>query len=416
MNKPSIHIIGGGTFNHIRSHLALSAPAFGRTAKTIHDLVNTYPNALDQYDVKLHLTKMACSSSDIVTNDDVSELVDKIIADKNTKIVFFNVALCDYTGQVGDVVSGKYATRLKTKEGDASITITPASKIIKKIRAERKDIFLVAFKTTTGANETEQYIAGLDLLKSNSCNLVLANDVVNRRNMIIVPEEAKYAVTHVRLDALNELVDMAIQRSRLHFTKSTIVEGESVDWNGNTIPETLRTVVNYCIKHGAYKPFKQKTAGHFAYKVDDKTILTSKRATNFNDLDTVGLVKVESTGRDNVIAYGAKPSVGGMSQRIIFTDHPDDDCIVHFHCPPTNAFYMKEGSVRSQKFFECGSHECGENTSNGLTELEDGIKVVYLDEHGPNIVFNRTIDPNRVISVIDKYFNLSEKTGGPVYI
>ena len=410
-----IQILGGGTFNHVRNHLSLSAPAFGTTARQIFDII-TFDIRSFEYNTKLTLTKMADHSSSIVTNDDVSTLLNDIINNKNTKIVFFNMALCDYTGQIDNETSGKYSTRLQTNTGDQIMNLTPADKLIKRIRQHRKDIFLVAFKTTCGATEQEQYIAGLDLLKSNSVNLVLANDTKNHRNMIIVPEEAKYCVTTDRNKVLKELVDIALLRSSLHYTRSVVMDGESIDWNGNDIPESLRTVVNYCISRGAYKPFKNKTAGHFAFKADETTILTSKRATNFNNLDTVGLVKVESTDRYNVVAYGAKPSVGGMSQRIIFTDHPGYDCIVHFHCPPTED-YMKHGlPIQQQRPYECGSHECGDNTSKGLIQLEDGIKVVYLDQHGPNIVFKKNTNPDKVIQYIDKYFDLSLKTGGSVSI
>ena len=37
MNK-SVIILGGGTFSHISNHLALSAPAFGSTAKQLYSL------------------------------------------------------------------------------------------------------------------------------------------------------------------------------------------------------------------------------------------------------------------------------------------------------------------------------------------------------------------------------------------
>lgn len=46
--------------------------------------------------------------------------------------------------------------------------------------------------------------------------------------------------------------------------------------------------------------------------------------------------------------------------------------------------------------------------------MEEGIKAVYLEEHGPNIVFNRNIDPKRVIEFIDYHFDLASKTGGPI--
>jgi len=30
-----VHVIGGGTFNHVRTHLALAAPAFGLVARQL---------------------------------------------------------------------------------------------------------------------------------------------------------------------------------------------------------------------------------------------------------------------------------------------------------------------------------------------------------------------------------------------
>lgn len=405
----NIHILGGGTFNHVRSHLALAAPAFGETARQLDRLFRR--NAEHDMAVKLTLTKMAFSGSDLVTNDDVTHHIDQLIADPDTKVIVFNVALCDFTGEIGDVESGKYAERLKSREGEQTMTLTMAEKVLGRIRKTRKDIFLVAFKTTCGATSDEQYQAGLNLLKANSVNLVLANDLETRNNMIIAPEETRYCEAKDRNEVLRALTEMTVARSQLHFTRSTIVVGTSIDWNSNLVPESLRTVVNHCIKEGAYKTFRGVTAGHFAYKVDDKTFITSKRKTNYNDLDNVGLVRVESTGRDNVIAYGARPSVGGMSQRIVFEEHPDVDCIVHFHSP------LKAGvniSTRPQQWLECGSHECGQNTSDGLVLYEDGIKAVFLDSHGPNIVFNRDIDPNKVIAFIDRNFDLASKTGGLV--
>ncbi len=415
--RKSVEILGGGTVFHVRSHLALSAPAYGTTACRLRDLCSQYSNKLN---INLHLTRMADPLfSAIETNEDVSQLVDKWVADLNVKIVFFNPALVDFEASVvkydlqhGDMEtpSGKHETRLKTSEGHHELSLTPATKLVSKIRKERKDIFLVAFKTTCGATEDEQYLAGLNLLKTSSCNLVLANDTKTRLNMIITPEEARYHVTTDREDALKNLVQMAYLRSHLTFTRSTVIAGEPIHWKSALIPETLRKVVDHCIGAGAYKPFNGATVGHFACKLDETTFLTSRRKTNFNDLGKLGLVKIQTDGPDSVIAYGSKPSVGGQSQRIVFEEHPDLDCIVHFHCP------IKPGSkvpIVSQREYECGSHECGQNTSTGLAQFGD-LHAVYLDNHGPNIVFHNSIDWRVVASFIDENFDLSSKTGGPV--
>lgn len=414
-----VHIFGGGTISHVRPHLALCAPAYGSTAGILKTFCS---RRLEKLDTKVHLTRMAGGSPEeslnygyMETNEDVEKVLESLINSPDTKIIFMSCALCDFDGIIdykltfNESEHGKYGERLDSKK-DYQIRISPAEKLISKIRQSRKDIFLVGFKTTCNESEDSQYLKGLNLLKSSSCNLVLCNDVGTRLNMVITPEEARYHVTTDRLSALQGLVDMTYLRSHLTFTRSTVVAGEPIKWDSKLVPSTLRDVVNYCVKRGAYKPFRGATVGHFACKVDDNTFLTSIRKSNFNDIDKNGLVLVKTDGPDSVIAYGAKPSVGGQSQRIVFSEHLDYDCIVHFHCP------KKEGSLVptiSQREYECGSHECGRNTSIGLTKFGN-LSAVYLDEHGPNIVFNRGINPQEVISFIEANFNLEEKTGGYV--
>lgn len=422
-----VHVIGGGTVFHVRPHLALCAPAYGETARTLANLCSIHMPDLQEV---LHLTRIASGGlTELETNEDVDRLLDKLIADPATKIIIMNVALCDFEGLVesylyenGDFhqtggTEGKYGTRLKTRDAAEQpqaymMSLTPSPKLLGKIRKTRKDIFLVAFKTTCGATEDEQYIAGLNLLKEASCNLVLANDIKTRLNMVITPEEARYHVTTNRDESLLGLVEMTYLRSHLTFTQSTVVAGDPVSWESSEVPQTLREVVDHCITRGAYKPFRGATVGHFAVKLNNKTFLTSKRKTNFNDLKKLGLVKIVTDGPDTVLAYGAKPSVGGQSQRIVFRDHPDCDCIVHFHCPIKN---NSEVPTVSQREYECGSHQCGENTSKGLRKFGN-LYAVFLDQHGPNIVFNKNINPQEVIDFIENNFNLEGKTGGPVYL
>lgn len=411
----NIEVIGGGTVSYVRNHLALCAPAYGTTARQLGKLA--YELGGFRYNVNVHLTKMAGGKEGLETNEDVAKLVDELIASPNTKIIFFNPALVDFQGAItvegpigyewGEVAtpSGKHEERLQTSKGEQSMLLWPTPKVLSKIRKERKDIFLVAFKTTCGATLDEQFLAGLDLLKRNSCNLVLANDTKTRYNMVITPEQARYYVSNDREKALKGLVEMALSRSKGTFTRSKVVTGRGIPWKSDTVPATLRTVVDHCIAKGAYKPFNGATVGHFAAKIDSKKFMTSMRGSNFNNLQELAYVHAEDD--NNVISQGGKPSVGGQSQRIIFREHPEMDCIVHFHCPPKDAAHL---SVREQINYECGSHECGQNTSRGLREEVPGIKCVYLDNHGPNIVFNRNIDPQKVINFIDQNFNLNDST------
>ncbi len=301
--------------------------------------------------------------------------------DPNTKIIFINI--------------GETAARLWS---------------LSSIRSGRKDIFLVVIATFNGLSHQEMFTEGLTLCKKNSANLVLIKDD-SSWNMIVTPEEASYHETENKEESLKNLVDMTYYRSHLTFTQSTVVDGYPVNWKYDVrVPSSLRTVVDYCIQKNAYKPFNGATVGHFAVKLSDTEFLTSIRKSNFNDLDKIGLVYVKTDGPDTVLAYGAKPSVGGQSQRIVFKDHQGLDCIVHFHCPiksnPKDII-----PVKSQREVECGSHQCGINTSSGLKQFGN-LKAVFLDQHGPNIVFNKSIDPQEVIDFIENNFDLHLKTGG----
>ena len=107
-----------------------------------------------------------------------------------------------------------------------------------------------------------------------------------------------------------------------------------------------------------------------------------------------------------VVAFGAKPSAGARSQYMVLMAYPEYDCIIHFHCPAKPGAQI---SVRNQKPYECGSHECGQNTVNGMKKFGD-LAAVMLDQHGPNIVFSSKCDPKTVIEFIDANFDLTKTT------
>lgn len=394
-------IISGGTINPIMPHLSVCSKAGGMTGRHLERLCR---EAFSRYRVTLHETFMANPQSgrQLVSNADVEKLVSDSVQDRTTKIMFMPVAICDYV----DVAPSD--ARIDSRENPTiTVQLEAAPKILPNIRKVRKGIFLVGFSQSSGATEVEMYRKGLRLLKTSSANLVLANDSITKLNMIIVPEEAAYCITVDRGHALRTLVEMVALRSSLTYTRSDVVPGELVKWSSDEVPETLRKVVDHCIKRGAYKPFLGVTTGHFAAKVRDGEFLTSRRKTDFNQIHHAGLVRVLATGEDTVTAIGGKPSVGGQSQRIIFDTYPSADCIVHFHCPPKPGVSVP---VADQFPFECGSHQCGSNTALGLREIGFNIRAVYLQNHGPNIVFARNTDPEEVIDYIENHFDLEGST------
>lgn len=173
----TIHIFGGGTVQHVRNHMALCAPAYGQTARKLFDDLG--PEA------RLHLTRMADFQSTMETNEDVEMRLREVLADKATQAVVFNVALCDYAGHIGDIPSGKYATRLSSREGEQAMTLAPTPKLLQLVKAIRPDVYLVGFKTTAGAEQKEQHRLALRQISETGADWVLANDTVTRNNLLV---------------------------------------------------------------------------------------------------------------------------------------------------------------------------------------------------------------------------------------
>lgn len=396
--KKRIVIIGGGTFEPVRNHFALSAPAFGNTAIRLSQLIP---------DSELVLTKMADRNSNLKSNSDVSEYIDKLITDKNVGTIILNVAFCDFKSlPINGVENGFHSERLRTSDGNLSIELTPTDKIIERIRLKRPDIFLVGFKTTTNKTSEEQFLIALKMMKKSKCNLVLANDTVTRNNMVITPEETIYGETKNREKALKELVDITLLRNNLTYNNSLFEESDSIGIE-NT-PQTFQEVIKFLVDNDGFIENNGNgfTPGHFCYKVNDNSFLSSQRKANHNLVfyEGMSLVQVDN---DNFIVKGKrKASVGARSQWLILQDNPGYDCIIHTHNP------LKVNSkinITEQRPYQCGSLECGINTSSNLEEA-NGIKAVYLDKHGANILFKSSDNSDKVINFIKENIELGVKT------
>lgn len=392
-----ILILGGGTFNPIRNHLSLAAPAFGKTARILKELI---PEA------ELVLTKMADSNSKLVTNEDVRLFIEEQLKDPDLSVIIMNAAICDFESQIGDIPSGLNSERLKTSQGDIQITLTPSDKLLKQIRIQRPDIFLVGFKTTTGEDENTQFLTALKMMKSSKCNLVLANDLTTKLNMVITAEETIYGQTTDRYSSLKELVDILKLRMNGTYNRTKFIEKENVAIEQT--PESFRKVLKFLINNQGFIENNGNgfTPGHFCYKNSENSMISSQRKSNHNKVfsEGMGLVSVDSEGQ--FTAEGIrKPSVGARSQWILLNSYPEYDCIVHTHNP-----LKVDGTLSTvdQRPFQCGSLECGINTLQGIADY-DGIKAVYLKKHGANIIFKSTDDPEKVIEFIKKHLELGVK-------
>jgi len=473
-----VYIVCGGTINHVAPHLALSAQAKGSVGLKIYqNLTKTkwsinwpesavkggekenpnkgvefvlVPTTMAFYECRdnisdeyLELLKSA-GLKKLETHKHVKKLLKFLTNQEDTKGIVLPAAICDYKARIIKKISpnkmtlsqvvefnpGKKAKRLKTSEGNLSIEITPTEKLVHSIRRKRKDIFLVSFKTMAGESVERNYKTGLESLKKNKSNLVFINDIKNKYNMIMTPEEFVYGFKD-RNDAVIELSEMIWNRLNLSYHQ-TIVKGREranlrqLEKDGN-IPSNFNKVLSHLISSKAYKPFqviderksgpskfKQITVGHFGCKVtgiDNFYRLSSVRTSNHNNVMTNGAIEIIAEEGKTITVSGGKPSVGEHTQRAMYDKlGAKADSIVHFHCP------LKEGvtniPVRLQKPYQCGTDECAMNTRYGLGEVAPGIYAVHLEGHGPNIAFSKDVPADDVTKFIDAHWDLSKKEDG----
>lgn len=175
MSNDKVIVIGGGTFNHVSCHLALAAPAFGTTAKQLHQMF--VDNGM--MESQLVLTKMADPASTLVTNDDVQRYVDEMVTDFSVKAVIMNAAICDFE------MDNPGGSRLSSSQDYPVMLKGVNGKIISTIRARRPDIILAGFKTTHGDSPVSQLAKASASMAASGLDFVLANDVGTRNNILL---------------------------------------------------------------------------------------------------------------------------------------------------------------------------------------------------------------------------------------
>jgi hypothetical protein len=397
-----ILILGGGTFNPVSNHLSVSAPAFGKTAKDIFVILSKHDKWSKEYSFELKLTKMADFNSDLKSNKDVEEYIDSVLLDNSVSAIILNIAFCDF-----EYEGGTFNAERKSSSNPINLELRPAKKIIDKIRRTRPDIFLVGFKASTEKSEKEQFSLGLKMMKRAKCNLVLANDVITRNNIIITPEETYYKGSDSsRESALVELCNMMINRMSGTFEFTNFIKSDN--FSIEITSQTFQKVMRFLVDSGGFIENNGNgfTPGHFCQKFGNEYFLSSQRLANHNKVFEEGMSKVLLNDQKKLTVLGQrKASVGARSQSTLLLNNPEYDCIIHTHNP------LKEDSIintRPQKFLQCGSLECGLNTLHGLQNYGP-LKAVYLEKHGINILFKSSTDPEEIIQFIKDNLELGKK-------
>ena len=439
MSEDVCYVIAGGTMTHVAPHFALAAPAYGAVGRALSERLRVWaPERRRPWRVQSVQTRMAGAPDEaqralesaagierLETNEDLERLLGWLVAQPSTRGIVLAAAVCDFEPAgleaAGEETErfGKDQPRLQSRAGEVVLRLRAAPKLVGRLRAERKDIFVVSFKTTAGVSREACYAAGLRALKRSSSNLVLANDVRRHHNVVVTPEEYPYWA-ETRGEALEVLAELITRRSGLSFVRTDVREGARADARAlaaaGCAPANFVEVLAGLIAAGAYRPLDGKTTGHFGCKVWGQPFaaLSSCRKEDHNQALERGLAKIYGVRAGRIQAEGGRPSVGEHTQQRIYRELGERaHAIVHAHVP-LRARPGREIPRRAQFAFECGSVECAENAASGLAEVAPGIFAVHLEGHGPNVAFHRDVPATQVLDLLEACWDLGSKTGGEI--
>jgi len=285
--------------------------------------------------------------------------------------------------------------------------------LVQRLRIERPDIFLCAisvYHTPAAAGRYYPAINAMKIIKYN-LHLSISADLEYGDDCVFTPEETSYTDADCDYDFSDIFYELIYRRHNLTYHRTNLVHGRNTPFD--EAPWCFKEVVAYVANNGGFISDNGLgfTPGHFSYRAIDGNYLVSQRKMNHRLVMENGFTLVASNDTVSesgvVTAVGsAKPSVGFTSQKLLFDQYPEYDCIIHTHNPKRQLSLMP---TAPQKGYQCGSLQCGQNTVDNLAVMGDGIGAVYLEKHGPNIAFNSSLDPNIVIKFITDNIILGKK-------
>ncbi len=202
-----VHVLGGSTVEHDRAHRAACVSACGGTARRVAALCRELYGR--DADVELHLTRPAAgrASSEPTTGgkrgledeNDVRAVLLAAADDPRTRAIFLVVALCGTA----------WVPRREAKRR-VSLSTVPSDEepsphaLLSTLRARRRDVILVGFSTSVGADRAEQEEAAFELLARTGVDLVVSDDRVSKLHLVVERARTVHLATTDREAALRD--------------------------------------------------------------------------------------------------------------------------------------------------------------------------------------------------------------------
>ncbi|MGI5971106.1 MAG: phosphopantothenoylcysteine decarboxylase [Oscillospiraceae bacterium] len=247
-----IVITAGGTSEPIDTVRSITNSSTGRLGSEICSaLLAKKPAVIEKIYYLCHLRAIRPPASPLVevvttgSTESLLETVKSLLTENKIDIFIHSMAVSDYTvdyvstagllsREISERLKGREAgedarpliediirknesvltgNKISSSETDLIIKLRPTPKVISAIKPLSPDTFLVGFKLLSGVTKEELRQVGMNLLKKNSCDLVVANDLADisgdkHKAMLLRPDGS-----FLRAETKSEIANLIISEA-----------------------------------------------------------------------------------------------------------------------------------------------------------------------------------------------------------
>lgn len=181
-------ITSGGTREAIDAVRFMTNMSTGRTGATLADaFIRKGYSVTLLHGAQSIVPELMCEKVPYSSSKMLEDELKEILSIKEFEVVIHLAAVSDFLPETLVIDQKKHALpvsdKLPSTSNTLSINFRQNGKLLNKIKGFSKNnaIKLVAFKLTAGANKTQQKQAVVKLFQNSSCDLVVANDMQDRR-------------------------------------------------------------------------------------------------------------------------------------------------------------------------------------------------------------------------------------------
>lgn len=146
-----------------------------------------------------------------VTVDELAQTVTTLLTTHNIHIFVHAMAVSDY--KVANVSDGK----ISSTEDTITLVLQKNIKVISTIKSTSPSTMLVGFKLLVDVSEKELHNTACNLLKKNSADYVVANDLTNitgdKHQAIIVDKQGNYNTFYTKKDIAQAIIKYTMEKN-----------------------------------------------------------------------------------------------------------------------------------------------------------------------------------------------------------